>query len=96
MKKFVPWIISLVLLLWAVSKMMPPKETPGWICTAFGRLPVLVGGRVMPMDTLARVSLSEWNHHGTYTTADGKVRITDPRIVRHPDDAGTFGYGKTV
>jgi ABC-type transport system involved in cytochrome c biogenesis permease subunit len=73
MKKFVPWIIGLVLLLWAVSKMMPPKEQPGLDLNGFGKLPVLVGGRVMPMDTLARVSLSEWNHHGTYTTAGGKV-----------------------
>jgi ABC-type transport system involved in cytochrome c biogenesis permease subunit len=73
MKKFVPWIISLVLLSWAVSKMMPPKETPGFDLHDFGTLPVLAGGRVMPMDTLARVSLSEWNHHGTYTAADGKV-----------------------
>jgi ABC-type transport system involved in cytochrome c biogenesis permease subunit len=74
MKKSLPWIISLVLLLWAVSKMMPPKEAPGLDLHGFGRLPVLVGGRVMPMDTLARVSLSEWNHHGTYTTTDGKVQ----------------------
>jgi ABC-type transport system involved in cytochrome c biogenesis permease subunit len=73
MKKFVPWFISFVLLIWAVSKMMPPKEAPGLNLHGFGELPVLVGGRVMPMDTLARVSLSEWNHHGTYTAADGKV-----------------------
>jgi ABC-type transport system involved in cytochrome c biogenesis permease subunit len=73
MNKSLPWIISLLILLWALSKMMPPKETPGLDVHGFGNLPVLVGGRVMPMDTLARVSLSEWNHHGTYTTADGKV-----------------------
>ena len=73
MKKSVPWIISLVLLFWAVSKMMPPKETPGLDLNGFGKLPVLVGGRVMPLDTLARISLSEWNHHGTYTATDGKA-----------------------
>ncbi len=73
MKKSVPWIISLVLLFWAVSKMMPPKETPGLDLNGFGKLPVLVGGRVMPLDTLARISLSEWNHHGTYTAKDGKA-----------------------
>jgi ABC-type transport system involved in cytochrome c biogenesis permease subunit len=73
MKKSIPWIISLFLLLWAVSKMLPPRETAGLDLHGFGQLPVLVGGRVMPMDTLARISLSEWNHHGTYTTADGKV-----------------------
>jgi ABC-type transport system involved in cytochrome c biogenesis permease subunit len=73
MKKYVPWIISLLLLVWAVSKMIPPKEEPGLDVHGFGRLPVLVGGRVMPMDTLARVSLLEWNHHGTYTAADGRI-----------------------
>src|ERR1700730_18316701 len=73
MKKFVPWIISLVLLFWAASKMMPPKEAPGLDLHGFGTLPVLVGRRLMPMDTLARVSLSEWNHHGIYMAADGKV-----------------------
>jgi hypothetical protein len=73
MKKFVPWTISLLLLLWAVSRMMPPGEKPGLDVPRFGSLPVLVGGRVMPMDSLARVSLSEWNHHGTYSTANNTV-----------------------
>lgn len=73
MKKFVPWAISLLVLFWAVSRMMPPKEKPGLDIRGFGSLPVLVGGRVMPMDSLARVSLSEWNHHGTYTKADKTV-----------------------
>jgi ABC-type transport system involved in cytochrome c biogenesis permease subunit len=73
MKKFVPWAISLLLLFWAVSKMVPPKEKPGLDVRGFGSLPVLAGGRVMPMDSLARVSLSQWNHHGTYSRADKTV-----------------------
>jgi ABC-type transport system involved in cytochrome c biogenesis permease subunit len=92
MIKSVPWIISLLLLAWAVSKMMPRKEEPGLDVHGFGRLPVLVGGRVMPMDTLARVSLLEWNHHGTYTAADG--RILEPtrgllEILMSPEQANT-------
>jgi len=73
MKKFVPWAISLLLLLGAGSRMIPPREKPGLDVRRFGSLPVLVGGRVMPMDSLARVSLSEWNHHGTYSRADKTV-----------------------
>jgi ABC-type transport system involved in cytochrome c biogenesis permease subunit len=73
MKKSIPWVLSFLLLIWAVSKMLPHREMAGLDLHGFGQLPVLVGGRVMPMDTLARISLSEWNHHGTYTTADGKV-----------------------
>ncbi|HWY32747.1 MAG TPA: cytochrome c biogenesis protein CcsA [Candidatus Acidoferrum sp.] len=96
MRKFVPWIISLFLLLWAASRMMPPKETAGLDLHGFGKLPVLVGGRVMPMDTLARVSLSEWNHHGTYTTADGKVEPPSQGLLdilmmpEHSDTAKLF------
>ncbi|MBV8815873.1 MAG: cytochrome c biogenesis protein CcsA [Verrucomicrobia bacterium] len=73
MKKFIPWAISLLLLFSAVSRMAPRREKPGPQVREFGSLPVLAGGRVMPMDSLARVSLSQWNHHGTYTRADRTV-----------------------
>jgi len=56
-KKFLPWIISLLFLVWVIAKMIPVKESPGIHLDEFGRLPVLVNGRVMPMDTLARLSL---------------------------------------
>ena len=48
------------------------------------------------MDTLARVSLSEWNHHGTYTTADGKVEPPSQGLLdilmmpEHSDTAKLF------
>lgn len=57
MKRFFPWVISLFFLLWAIAKMVPVKQPPGFDIDEFGQLPVLVNGRVMPMDTLARVSL---------------------------------------
>ena len=73
MKKSIPWLISLVLLTWVISRMLPQKAAAGFDIADFGQLPVLVSGRVMPMDTLARISLSEMNHHGTFTV-DGKVQ----------------------
>jgi ABC-type transport system involved in cytochrome c biogenesis permease subunit len=73
MKKFVPWLISLILIGWAVVTMLPPKPTPGWDVDGFARLPVLVGGRVMPMDTLGRLSLLAMNHFGKFTGSDGKA-----------------------
>ena len=96
MRKFVPWVISLVLLVWAVSKMLPPKESPGFDVPGFGKLPVLVDGRVMPMDTLARLTLSEMNHHGAYTTARREYGATEPGADGDPHEAGAFGYGKAV
>lgn len=53
--------------------MIPVREPPGFHTEEFGRLPVLVNGRVMPFDTLARLSLLAMNHHGTGTTSEGKT-----------------------
>jgi ABC-type transport system involved in cytochrome c biogenesis permease subunit len=91
MKKFIPWVISLVLLTWVISRMLPQKAVAGFDMAGFGQLPVLVGGRVMPMDTLARISLSEMNHHGTFTV-DGKVQpatrwLLDVFMMPHRADA---------
>jgi ABC-type transport system involved in cytochrome c biogenesis permease subunit len=72
MKKFLPWIITFLIVAWIIAKMIPVKEPPGFDTGGFGRLPILVNGRVMPMDTLARLSLLAMNHHGTCTTFDGK------------------------
>ncbi len=73
MRKFLPWIISLLFLVCVIAKMIPVKEPSGFDLEGFGQLPVLVNGRVMPMDTLARLSLLGMNHHGTCTTSDSKV-----------------------
>ena len=73
MKRSIPWLISLMLLTWVISRMLPQKPVTGFDVAGFGQLPVLVGGRVMPMDTLARISLSIMNHHGTFTV-DGRTQ----------------------
>src|SRR3981081_3936881 len=52
--------------------MIPHRQASGLDIEGFSRLPVLVGGRVMPMDTLARMSLSMMNHHGTFAV-EGRV-----------------------
>jgi hypothetical protein len=72
MKNLAPWIISLVFIVWLVAKMIPPKPAPGFDSAGFGRLPALVDGRLMPMDSLARISLSIIRGRQTYETADGK------------------------
>jgi ABC-type transport system involved in cytochrome c biogenesis permease subunit len=107
MKKSIPWLISLVLVIWVFSKMIPHRQASGLDIDGFSRLPVLVGGRVMPMDTLARMSLSMMNHHGA-ATVEGKIEpasrwlldvLMMPRRadaakvfeVTNPDILGLFG-----
>jgi ABC-type transport system involved in cytochrome c biogenesis permease subunit len=72
MKKLAPWIISLVLLAWVVARMVPPNASSGFDTAGFGRLPALVDGRIMPMDSLARISLSIIRGRQTYETGGGK------------------------
>jgi ABC-type transport system involved in cytochrome c biogenesis permease subunit len=58
MRRFVPWIILIVMAGWIGGNWMPPKIATGDVDLAkFGKLPVLVGGRVKPLDTVARNSL---------------------------------------
>jgi ABC-type transport system involved in cytochrome c biogenesis permease subunit len=55
----IPWIVLGVFTLYFVVKpiAMPSKVKEGFDYPAFGKLPVLLGGRIKPMDTVARTSL---------------------------------------
>jgi ABC-type transport system involved in cytochrome c biogenesis permease subunit len=58
MKRFLPWIILVVAAGSIAVNWLPPKtERDDFGLTKFGKIPVLVGGRVKPLDTVARNSL---------------------------------------
>ena len=58
MKRFLPWIILAVAAGSIAANWLPPKPAKGEFDFAkFGKIPVLVGGRVKPLDTVARNSL---------------------------------------
>ncbi|MEW6305119.1 MAG: cytochrome c biogenesis protein CcsA [Verrucomicrobiota bacterium] len=57
MKKWLPWILTGVLALWALAALRPPTEREGFHVKGFGQLPVLLNGRVQPLDSVARNSL---------------------------------------
>ncbi len=78
MKRLIPWIIFVVFGGWAVSQMIPKKPDTAFDVTGFGKLPVLAGGRVMPMDTLARVSLLQMNHHGIEEAGESQKPAQKP------------------
>jgi ABC-type transport system involved in cytochrome c biogenesis permease subunit len=100
MKRFVPWIIFIVFAGWAVSNLIPKKPNGTFDVTGFGKLPVLAGGRVMPMDTLARVSLLQMNHHGVQEAAENQKPARKPSQIQwlldvlmlpeHSDSAKVF------
>jgi ABC-type transport system involved in cytochrome c biogenesis permease subunit len=58
MKRFFPWLVLIFAVAWVAASWLPPKITDdAFDLVAFGKVPVLVGGRVKPLDTVARNSL---------------------------------------
>ena len=55
--KIVPWIAAVLALLGVGVALLPPASVNGFDIDAFGRLPVLEGGRVKPVDSVARNTL---------------------------------------
>ncbi|MCW5552610.1 MAG: cytochrome c biogenesis protein CcsA [Verrucomicrobiae bacterium] len=56
MKKWLPWILTVVMAGWALSTLRPSKQT-GFKTDEFAKLPVLMNGRFQPFDSVARNSL---------------------------------------
>ena len=58
MKRFLPWIVLVVAAGSIAANWFPTETAKGEFDFAkFGKIPVLVGGRVKPLDTVARNSL---------------------------------------
>lgn len=76
MKRWLPWIVAGLSGLWVLSGLHSAPER-GFQTRAFGRLPVLLNGRVQPLDSVARNALLElrtkksvYLGQGRYLTAD--------------------------
>ena len=73
MKRFFPSLVLIFAVLWLASSWRQPKSTADELDLAkFGKIPVLVGGRVKPLDTVARNSLLIIHGKQTVRLADEK------------------------
>ncbi|MEJ1973143.1 MAG: cytochrome c biogenesis protein CcsA [Lacunisphaera sp.] len=72
MKRWLPLSVLVVTAVWLVSALRPPQNTSDFDLVAFGQLPVLVNGRIKPLDTVARTSL---------LVLQGRQRVSDPTIT---------------
>lgn len=63
-KKLLPPVLTLVMAIWFLGQMQPPRDT-GFAFSKFGKLPVVFNGRLKPMDSLARNSLLQINEMQT-------------------------------
>jgi ABC-type transport system involved in cytochrome c biogenesis permease subunit len=73
MKRFFPVVVFVFALLWVGSSWAPPKTAGNNVDLAkFGKIPALVGGRVKPLDTVARNSLLIIHTKETLGLANGR------------------------
>jgi ABC-type transport system involved in cytochrome c biogenesis permease subunit len=90
MKKWLPWIAVAVFGAWFLSGAQAPKPRDGFDVAAFGRLPVLLDGRIQPFDSVARNALLSMSGHSTVTNTAG-VRLSPSEwlldTMARPEDA---------
>jgi hypothetical protein len=97
MSRFVPYLVLLVAALWIGASWMYPKTDPGeFDLTSFNRIPVLAGGRIKPMDSVARSSLLILRGKQTVRLEEGgkKTKIGASRwladVLFNPQKADTY------
>ena len=57
MKKLVPWIILALTALWVLSGLRSPEDPGAFRVADFGRVPVLLNGRIQPLNSVGRNAL---------------------------------------
>jgi len=93
MKRFLPLIVLLLGALYLASTLREPRDQAGYNLTDFGRVPVLVGGRIKPLDTVARTSILSIRGSQYIATPDGKSITPDAwlaDVLFHPAKADTY------
>ncbi len=69
MKRWIPIAVLVFAAAWLLAALRPSKNPGDLDLVTFGRLPVLVNGRIKPLDTVARTSL---------LMLQGRQRVSDP------------------
>ncbi|CAN5515393.1 hypothetical protein BH09PLA1_BH09PLA1_32330 [soil metagenome] len=70
---FLPGLVAGLCVLILLAMGRPPRQDSSFDYNAFGRVPISYEGRVMPLDTLARVSLRIISNKSEIRQDDGKV-----------------------
>lgn len=92
MKKWLPWILVATFALYTLSGLRAPKPKDGFELAEFGRLPVLLNGRVQPFDSVARNALLSMSGKSDVRLDDGKKMSATEWLLEamtRPNDADT-------
>ncbi len=81
MKRFIPHLVLGLGLLYLAFALFPAKPAGAFDLQAFGRLPVLMEGRLKPFDTVARTSLLLLQGRQAVVTPDGRTLTPDEWLL---------------
>lgn len=82
MKKWLPILLTLVMAGWIGGSLRVPKDKDGeFAVQTFGQLPIVSGGRVQPIDSLARNSLLQLREKQTANLEPWKAWYSKPKII---------------
>jgi hypothetical protein len=56
-QRWIPWIVTCTMVAWVISGLRAPKNKTAYQVEEFAKIPVLLEGRVQPLDSVARNSL---------------------------------------
>lgn len=95
MKRRIPLILVLLALGYLASTLRESAPRAPFDLAAFGRVPVLVNGRIKPLDTVARTSLLSMQGRQSFETPDGRslspaAWLAD--VMFTPDRADTYRH----
>ena len=79
-QKWLPPLLMLAMALWFLGNLQAPKDKD-FAFSEFGQLPITAGGRIEPMDSLARNSLLEIREKQTLNTEPWKDWDQSPKII---------------
>lgn len=91
MKKFLPHLIVALFVAWILASLVPREKSP-FDLREFGKLPVLLNGRVQPMDSVGRNALRQLRNTQSMRTEDGrKIGATEwlLEVMAKPELADT-------
>jgi len=73
MKRLLPLLVLLLAAVYVGSTLVPPRPATAFDTAGFGRLPVVLNGRVKPLDTVARTTLLVLQGRQRVVTPDGRT-----------------------
>jgi len=80
LQKWFPPLLMFAMALWFFGNLQAPKEKD-FAFNEFGRLPITAGGRIKPMDSLARNSLLDIREKQTLNLEPWKEWYQSPKII---------------